>query len=348
MNLRESVRAALRFEEVRPTPYTVWYDSRASQALDAHYGDHDWAGKIRDHILRITIDWRPKNSAGDEFYTDLHGTRWRAGSIPHIVQPALSEPSLDGFTVPSYRPYLHQGDPPVEYWGCKRSMSFDRAREELAEAGDVFTVVDYGPGVLESAWMIRGYEGFFMDLAADPGFARDLLEMLLERHLELIDELVTLPCDALMITDDFGDQRGVTVGPDRWRELIKPILAPQYARIREGGKTAFHHSCGSVYDIVGDLIESGLQVLQSVQPESMPVYEMKRRYGRNIAFWGGFGVQELLPFGTPEEIRVEARRLKRKMGAGGGYVFSTAKHITGDVPVENIAAIVEESVAEDA
>jgi uroporphyrinogen decarboxylase len=148
-----------------------------------------------------------------------------------------------------------------------------------------------------------------------------------------------------MVTDDYGDQRGIGIGPERWRTFIKPRLARLYERIHGAGKKTFHHTCGNVFDIIPDLIEIGLDVLQSVQPETMPVYEIKRLYGKDICLWGGLGTQRLLPFGTPQEIRKEARRLKRELGRNGGYIFSSAKPILPEVPVENAVALIEESIA---
>jgi uroporphyrinogen decarboxylase len=180
-----------------------------------------------------------------------------------------------------------------------------------------------------------------------PTFVHELLDRLLERHLEVLDVLSRLPCEAIMIVDDYGDQRGVPFGPDRWQTFIKPRLAKLYARIHAAGKTTFHHSCGNIYQIIPDLLDIGLDVLQSVQSEAMPVYEIKRQFGKSLRMWGGFGTQSLLPFGTPGQIREEVRRLKAELGRGGGYVLTSSKPIRRDVPVENAAALIEESVAQD-
>ena len=80
----------------------------------------------------------------------------------------------------------------------------------------------------------------------------------------------------------------------------------------------------------------------------MPVYELKRRYGGNLRLWGGMGTQKLLPFGTADAVRQEVRRMKRELGRGGGYVFSTSKPLTGDIPLVNLVALLEESIADDA
>ena len=167
----------------------------------------------------------------------------------------------------------------------------------MAAAWDrVVTVAGYGFGLFESAWTVRGYENYFSDLLLEPAFAEGLLDLLLERHLELVDALVQLPCDGIIFSDDYGDQRGVIIGPELWRRFLKPRVAALYARVHAAGKLTFQHTCGNVFDIIPDLIEIGLDVLQSLQPEAMPVYEIKTQYGRNLRLWGGLGTQQLLPF----------------------------------------------------
>ncbi len=351
MTIRDSVLRAFRFEEVRPTPYTVWYDQGAKDKLNLYYGNSDWQTRIQDHILRIDLDWRPKRYVDETRFADIHGTIWQEGEPLHLVEPVLKDPSLSGFKVPHYAPYVRK-EPVVkekedQLFG-RSVLSYEETRLGLEEAGEtIFSVVGYGAGLLESAWMIRGYEEFFSDLVLEPTFVHELLDVLTERQLEVIDALSELPCDAIMVTDDFGDQRGVMIGPQRWRDFIKPRLGRIYDRIHKIGKMTLHHSCGSVFDIIPDLIDIGLDVLQSLQPEAMPVYEIKRRYGQHIRLWGGLGTQRLLPFGTPEEVRAEVRMLKQELGKNGGYVFSSSKPIMRDVPVENAVALIEETIANE-
>jgi uroporphyrinogen decarboxylase len=103
------------------------------------------------------------------------------------------------------------------------------------------------------------------------------------------------------------------------------------------------HSCGSLAEILPDLVEIGLDVYESVQPEAKDnnPYELKRKYGDKLTFWGGLGSQSTIPFGTPEEIKAEVARLCREMGKGGGYILGAAKDIQPETPVENAAAVIE-------
>jgi uroporphyrinogen decarboxylase len=146
-----------------------------------------------------------------------------------------------------------------------------------------------------------------------------------------------------MFADDWGYQRGVLLGPERWRRVLKPRLARFYARVHQAGKYTLSHCCGSVTDILPDIIEIGLDVLESVQPEAdkMKPYELKRCFGKHITFWGGLGSQSIIPFGTTDEIRTEVTRLCREMGKGGGYILSPAKPLQPETPTQNAAAIIE-------
>lgn len=199
---------------------------------------------------------------------------------------------------------------------------------------------------IERGWMIRGFEDFLVDLVSEPRFVEELLDQVPQRQIELLQALLRLPIDGIIFADDWGDQRDVTIGPELWRIFVKPRTAKQYETVRAAGKLAFQHTCGNVFPIIPDLIGLGLDCLQSLQPEAMPVCELKKRYGRDLVLWGRIGTQQLLPFGTPEAIRNEMRRLKRELGCGG-YIFSSSKPIMSDVPIENAVALIEESVNDE-
>ena len=131
-----------------------------------------------------------------------------------------------------------------------------------------------------------------------------------------------------------------------WRKLLKPRYAKLFAAFREKRPDIqlAYHSCGNCEQILDDMIEIGLNVLNPIQPLSMDPAMIKRRYGKRLTLFGAIDVQQLLPFGTPSEVRSAVRDAKAVLGEGGGYILSPAHHIQSDTSLENIRAFYEEAL----
>lgn len=328
MDAKERVYQQIAHRETDFIPYVLDMFDEVGQALDTHYGSDAWRTKVDNQIHKLNV-WRLPWNVEAPRVRSPYGAIWRTDHKPaHVEAPALSVPSLAGYRFPSPQEVLVDG-----------------YREKVSEArqrhSDRFFVVMWGSGIFETSWYLRGMENALADAVADPGFYDELTSAIGEHLLELVQPLLDLPIDGLMIGDDWGYQRGLFLGAERWRRFMKPHLKRIYDRIHSAGKVTVTHCCGCITDIVPDLIEIGLDVLESVQPEAMDPYMLKREYGKDITFWGGLGSQSTLPFGTPADIRREVHRLCREMGAGGGYILATAKSLRPEMPVENAAATVE-------
>jgi uroporphyrinogen decarboxylase len=151
--------------------------------------------------------------------------------------------------------------------------------------------------------------------------------------------------DGVMLSDDYGTQRGMLLSPGQWRKFVRSLLTEIYALAKKHGRTVFYHSCGNVFSIIGDLIDIGLDILHPIQPEAMDVFQLKREFGRHLMLCGGIRTQDLLPRGTPAQIRGEIRRLKEVMGKGGGYILEPGITLQADVPKKNLIALIEEARA---
>jgi uroporphyrinogen decarboxylase len=145
------------------------------------------------------------------------------------------------------------------------------------------------------------------------------------------------------LSDDYGTQRGMLMSPAHWRELVKPCLARIYGLAKSRGLAVFHHSCGNILPIIGDLVDLGLDILHPIQPEAMDILLLKREFGAQLTFCGGLSTQGLLVSATPDEVRREVRRLKREMGRGGGYILEPGITIQADVPRANLIAMIDEA-----
>jgi uroporphyrinogen decarboxylase len=151
--------------------------------------------------------------------------------------------------------------------------------------------------------------------------------------------------DILCLGDDFATQRGLAMRPALWRRFLKPRLARIFAVGRRAGRPVWFHSCGDITAVLPDLIDIGMDVWETVQvhlPGNNPV-ELKREYGREIAFYGGINSQLTLPYGTPEQVRAEVRDRVRVLGKGGGYICSSDHSILPGVPFENVLAMIDEA-----
>jgi uroporphyrinogen decarboxylase len=274
------------------------------------------------------------------FDRDVFGSLWRMDRLPfHLEKPALAEPTFEGYKWPKPEEFF------VDAEGVARNRKYCDENK-----GKYFIVAGLGWGLFETSWGIRGFENVLMDSAAEPDFYHELLERITEQFLAFLEFTCrSLPdVDAIMFGDDWGDQRGVIVGPQRWREYFKPRYARIYEAAHSYGKIVISHCCGSIVDILPDAIEIGLDVLESCQPEArgMNPYELKKQFGKDLAFWGCLGSQSTIPFGTPAEIRKEVRRLRREMGQGGGFILSSAKPLQPETPTENAVAVVEAFTSE--
>jgi uroporphyrinogen decarboxylase len=114
-----------------------------------------------------------------------------------------------------------------------------------------------------------------------------------------------------------------------------------YGLVRSKGKLVFIHCCGKVDRVFPELIECGVDVFNPFQPEVMDVFDVKRRYGSQLSFFGGVSVQRTLPYGTVAEVREETQRLLEVVGRDGGYIAAPSHAIPADAKPENVAALIE-------
>ena len=114
-----------------------------------------------------------------------------------------------------------------------------------------------------------------------------------------------------------------------------------FEAVKSKGKFVSLHSCGDIHELFPDLIEIGLDVYQTFQPEIYDIREFKREYGKDLAVWGGISTQQLLPYATPEEVRRVTIETMKILGENGGYIAAPTHDVPGDVPPENIEVLID-------
>ncbi len=325
---RDRVWQAIRHEQPDAVPYQINLTQPARAKLFAHYGTHELDDLLGNHIARYKsrLEYEPLSEPG--MAVDEWGVVWNKTVDKDIGVPSnrvLAERDLGGLLVP---------DPldPRRYAGLPAFFSANLFR---------FRLFSVSFSLFERAWTLRGMEALLTDMVEAPAFVEALLDRILEWNMAVLAEMLKRPFDGVLFGDDWGQQRGLMFGGRRWRQLVKPRAETMYRAVAAAGKAVCIHSCGKVQELFPDLIAMGLQVFNPFQPEVMDLREMKARYGHTLAFYGGVSVQQLLPWGTPQQVAGEVRRLMDDLGTGGGFIVAPSHDVPGDVPLENMLAFIE-------
>jgi len=174
-------------------------------------------------------------------------------------------------------------------------------------------------------------------------YAECLLDRIAELQKFRAKRFALAGVDVILIGDDVGMQDRMLMSPATWRKWLKPRTAAIIAAAREVKPDVvfFYHSDGFIEPIIPELSEIGIDVLNPLQPECMDPAVIKERYGDRLAFWGTVGIQNTLPFGTPEDVEAEVKLRIETVGKGGGLYLSPTHVIAPEVPYENLFALVK-------
>jgi uroporphyrinogen decarboxylase len=182
----------------------------------------------------------------------------------------------------------------------------------------------------------------------EPLIIEAALERIVDFTVEFAVRLIAATrgmADFLYYGDDFATQKGMLISPELWRRFLKPAYERVFKLAKSNGLRVWFHSCGTFRPVMGDLIDIGLDVWETVQvhlPGNEPEV-LKREYGNDITFFGGISTQGTLPHGTVEDVRREVRERVWVLGEHGGYICGSDHGILPDVPMENVLAMLDEA-----
>ena len=325
MTKRERVIAALEHRESDMIPYNMTFTVPMAEKMAAYLKDDNFQQRLNNHFCSFTM-WN-FTEVETNIYRDEAGVLWDKSKdrdigvvcnrlIPSIEDRTYTLPDLD-------REHVQTG--------------LDWLKENK---GDRFCLFDIGFTLYERSWTLCGAENVLMYMITNPEALHELFDEIARYLHDALD--MALACDfvdGVLFGDDWGSQRGLIMGKERWVTFFKPHFQSLYQRVKMAGKYTFHHSCGDIEDIFADLIEIGLDCYQTFQPEVYDIEKVKAKYGKDLAFWGGISTQHLLPFETPDVVAEETARTMLLMGKGGGYIAAPTHDVPGDVPVENLLAM---------
>ena len=333
VNTRNWVKETLSHVQTERIPYNFFFTPLALKKVKKFYGSNiedSLEFPIRIIGLESLKPIYAEPSIYGKYIRDEFGVLWstsfRDRGSP--IGPCLAEPSIAMYKFP---------DPVSPY-------RYKKLKKWLANKEKYITIISIGD-LWERATFMRGMENILMDLTYNENFVYELMEMITDYNLKTMLELHDkFKFDGIFISDDYGMQHSMIMSPNHWKKFVKPYLKKLYDYAKSNEWIIFHHSCGYIIPIIGDLIEIGLDILNPIQPETMNIFDLKREFGKYVTFYGGVSTQKLLPFASPIEIKREVKKIKEIMGKNGGYITGEGVAINDDIPLNNIIAYIDEAM----
>ena len=235
-------------------------------------------------------------------------------------------------------------------------IGYDRAGLEQLAAGaavlrastDRAIIGLFGGNLLEIGQFLFGIPGLFLMLAGEPARAHRFLDKLVELHLQNLEAFLSAVgpyIDIILFGDDLGMQTGPQISPRMYHEFFHPRHRQMWRAAKaQADVKVMLHSCGGLYPLLPDLVDAGLDIIQPLQTTArdMEPGKLKREFGRDLCLWGGgCNTQEVLTWGTPDEVARDVTQRLRVLTPEGGYVFQQIHNILADVPPENIVAMLD-------
>ena len=338
---REIITSCLKFENPERMPRDLWLLPWANN----HHPD-----AVEELSRRFPSDfdtspdiYRPSSRAEGDPYAVGHSvddwgcifTNIQEGVIGEIRTPQLTD-------IANWKSV----EPPYETLPTDHDAARDQVNRHCAST-DKFVKAACCSRPWERYQFLRGSENSMMDIMMPEQGAADLLRLIHEFYIEELEFWVTTDVDAIMFMDDWGAQQQLLIPPPVWRDLFKPLYR-DYCDLAHGrGKFALMHSDGHISEIYEDLIEVGVDAVNS-QLFCMDMEDLEKRAKGRITFWGEIDRQHVLPSPDPQVGRDAVRRVARHLYDPRGGIIAQFELGAGANPATGLAIFEEwEKVQEE-
>ena len=259
----------------------------------------------------------------------------------HPLKNVETKKEVDDFFAGSYNPSI--GWPPLVSKADAESLRIKA--KYLHDNTEYAILAGFKASFLEAGEYLLGFENYFSYLLRRRDLVAYLNEKLIEYYMTNLKMWLPAVKDYVQVAvsgDDLGSQEGPLVSPKLFHELVHPHQRELYQYVKRNSDLfTFLHSCGSIYRLIPDIIEAGIEIINPVQisAEDMAPKKLKSEFGDDITFWGGgVDTQTVLGLGTPEEVKQNVKHNIEAFAPGGGFVFASVHNVQANVPPENVVA----------
>lgn len=344
---RERVLSAVNHQQPDRPPIVIWVTPEIDKLLREYFAPISYLDALEVDIRKVVPKELkgpalPEHGSGID-RRDIWGTGYK--DVPNNAGGVYSE----AYDLVLAR-LTTMADVEAHPWPNPDDYDYSVIAEQIKQHEGYAIVLGSSsvPDIINSVGRGRGMEQVLIDIITEDEVGTAIIDRRVDFYYEWCRhglEAGNGNIDILHLGEDLGTQKGPTVSPEMFDTFFRPRLQKFIDLAHEYGAKAMLHSCGSTRLLQSRLIDMGLDILDSVQPEpvGMNPEELKHEFGDKLTFCGMMSTQITLPHGTVEECRKEARHRLDVIGKGGGYIFAPAHNIQPDTPLENILAIYEEA-----
>lgn len=342
MNSKERVVSAIKHRDADRVPFDFWAENATLERIYQKVGHKD----IQKLLKGFRVDIRhidaimPEEKNFGNFFQNFWGERY----IYKQTRYSPVREDLPGAL------YAADNIEDIKNFNWPTTDLFDYSNiKTLCQMNKEYAILYGFADIWQRPSLIRGMENALKDLILNP----DWVHLLARRFTDFYKEDYANAqkasggkIDIFLIISDLGGQDAPIISIDMFDDFIAPYLKELTDHIHNLGAYAMFHSCGMIFPFIERFIEIGIDILDPIQPvsEDMKPENLAKYFKNRICFHGGIDIQNLLPYGTPEEIENEVKHYAKILGQNGGYICCSSHLLQPDIPPENIFAIYETDI----
>jgi uroporphyrinogen decarboxylase len=344
MTPRERILAVLNKKSLDRIPVDVWHTPEIGKNLRDYFGvssDLDAYNKMGiDKLVRFSVSYNnPLNTDLGTSKRTVWGTELKEINSGNATYHEYANRVLDGCDT-------LQAVAKSPYWPKADYFDYSGTVKQIQETSKAFATLGPWVSFFEIYCQLRGLEQALVDIISDAKLTDAILDQIETAQTEMMKRLFEQAADnvdIVFVSDDMGSQSGLLISIELWKRHLRPRMKRWCDLIHSYGLKVFYHSDGAISELIPHLIDVGIDVLNPIQHvcPGMDMVKLKKQYGKDVVFHGGVENQQILPFGTIEQVRQETRNCLKVLGNGGGYIACSCHNIQAGTPLENIFTMID-------